>query len=416
MTTSKGDSMPRRKVEDPRQLTIWEVLAKSPEYVQTLAGLQRLASSKISDWRGISAVPAGSALDKALAVFKAKTDIPLEIPFITMLHCMSAQLLARNVVIKIHSDSINPDLWGIILASSGSSKSWTKNKIQQITNVDFNFPDCAGPAGFVDALQEFNHGFYVRDEMGKFIKAIENNPTMMEMKDLFLRLKDGDKIVRKTKKEIIQVEKPALTILGFAVLETFLKEISADSLLDGFSQRFSITIAREDPKRPAKNFPLYEITYDEIDEIRAKWDKATASILHKEYTITEEAKAAFFESFNSMFDDFPKLPMSFLRRIMFRAFPYSLIYHIFLNKKSAEIDAEDMAWAGRLAALQAFDAATLITESQLPEIFRIYERASEVVAKCKAEGREAKSRDIMRHVSGVKSAADARAILQAVKE
>lgn len=91
------------------------------------------------------------------------------------------------------------------------------------------------------------------------------------MKDLLLQVYDGDTVSRKTKKDEVVIEKPALTILGLNVYTTFAREMDTASLLDGFAQRFSYVIGRADPERPAVNYPIYDFRPYRVS-IKSAWD------------------------------------------------------------------------------------------------------------------------------------------------
>jgi len=72
------------------------------DYLQLVAGWDKkndetrgritaMLNKKISPdiWRGMMAVPPSSVLQSVLAIFHQQTDIPLELPFFTMLHFIS---------------------------------------------------------------------------------------------------------------------------------------------------------------------------------------------------------------------------------------------------------------------------------------------------------------------------------------
>lgn len=183
-------------------------------------------------WRGIIAVPPGSPMDRVLGAFHAETDIPLEIPFFAMLHFISGRLLAARTKIKGSTVECYADLWTVVLAPSGSGKTFAHNIIAKAAPVKSTFPECASGARFIEALQTHNFGLWFQDEIAQKIKQIES-PTspLADVKEYLLRAYGYDKIERSTKKETITIDEPCLGILGLNTAESFLKALSPESLL-----------------------------------------------------------------------------------------------------------------------------------------------------------------------------------------
>lgn len=407
--------MARKKIEkNPAQRTIFEVLAGNPDALDNIRAYSALRSKNQHQWRGLTATPPGSLLERLIVLFREKTDIPLEIPFFTLLHWLSAILLSKGVTIKLGTQTINPDLWSIILADSGAGKTFTASTIANFTEQPDTFPEPVGGAAFMQNLQDHNRSLWLRDEFGKFLKSLEVNNNMAEIKDYLLRVKDGKSITRSTKKDCIVVDDPALTILGLSVFETFKNEVSTDSMIDGFAQRFSLIIAREDQDRKFGSVALYRFDDADRDEIRSAWADTLDNIKHSEYIIDEYSESAFIQSFKAMLPDSENVPVSFFRRIMFRAFPYALLYHILLGKTSQHIDKADIGWSARVCALHVADAAQILSDHDLPALERILQRAEEVKARVEATGVACKPRDIVRNVHGVKSTNEAAAILHLI--
>ena len=255
---------------------------------------------------------------------------------------------------------------------------------------------------------------WVRDEFAQFLKAIDQQPHMQEMKDYLLRVFDGRRVERNTKKASVCVDDPALCILGLTVLETFKDSVSPEAMLDGFAQRFSYVIARRDPERPPSAFPIYDLRPWQ-DRIRADWDKVTASVQHTEYVVGAEGEEAFKMSFALLLPPNANVPTSFFRRIMFRGVRYALLFHVLLGKHGQEVDAVDMGWAGRVCALHVKDAAWLVGEHGLPDLERLCCKAEELRDRIqREEGRTITPRDVVRTLNGIRSTAEARAILQMI--
>lgn len=405
----KKQPLPRKQAVDPAQMTIFDVILKSDEARDTVRAMLQFKDQP-DVWRGLVATPPGSLLATVVSAFRNATDIPLEIPFFATLHFLSAHLLRLGVSIDFVGQTVRPDLWSVVLADSGTGKTFATNVLERFTDEQANFPEPASAAKFVELLAQHNNGMWVRDEFAQFLKALDQQPHMVEIRDYLLRVYDGKRVERNTKKESIVVDDPALCILGLTVLQTFKDNVSAESMVDGFAQRFSYIIAKRDLSRPSKDYPIYDLRPYQ-DRIRSEWTKVCESVRHKRYVVSEDGEAAFRESFAMLLPPNDEVPLSFFRRIMFRGLRYALLYHVLLGKENAELDAADLGWAGRICGLHIRDAAWLVGEHGLPDLERLCRKAEEVKARIEAEGRACTPRDITRGVYGIRNTNEARAIL-----
>lgn len=274
--------------------------------------------------------------------------MPLEIPAFTALHGIAAWLLDQKVQISISGSIIRPDLWTTILAESGTSKTYATRVLQNIMTFR-RFPEVTTAAQFVADLQEHNHAAWFQDEWGQLIKRINNQTYADEIRDYLLRLYDNQTISRRTRNQTIEVEDPALVILGTTVTDTFLQNVTLESMLDGFMQRFQYVIAERSPEPP---MPLY--TMDDAPTSQAltqAWDRVRTTTIHPLYTASPEAIEVYGTHFERLFRDHTTVPVSFFRRIMWRCFKYALIYHVLLGKETPDLDAGDLGWAIRVAEL-----------------------------------------------------------------
>ncbi|MRT64166.1 DUF3987 domain-containing protein [Pseudomonas sp. CAH-1] len=409
--------MPRVKLgsKPAKQPDLFDQLSKSEEARETLKAMLAIRKMKANEWRGLMATPPNSLLESVVTAFYQKTDIPLEIPFFVTLHILSAHLLSHGVTVKFAGSALKPDLWSVILASSGAGKTYSSSFLETLCGVDETFPEPASAAKFVQDLSDHNNSLWVRDEFAQLLKAIETQPHMAEMKDYLLRTYDGKKISRRTKKDVIEVENPALTIIGMTVLETFKNNVSPESMLDGFAQRFSYVIAKNDPDRTTRDFPIYDMEpYKK--EISKRWNSTVNSVKHQEYVMGKEAEEAFKQAFESLFQDELEVPASFFRRIMFRSVKYALVYHVMLKKTAKTLDAEDMGWAARVCKMHLQDASELISHYNLPDFERIIQRAEEIRDECASEGKPFTAREIIRRMNAIKTASQATAIMQLITQ
>ncbi|WP_156521005.1 hypothetical protein, partial [Magnetospirillum moscoviense] len=133
--------------------------------------------------------------------------------------------------------------------------------------------------------------------------------------------------------------------------QTFLDNVTAESMLDGFMQRFGFIIADADPERTPDMFPIYRLEEDaNLDPLRKAWTKLAALPLHPVYVVDRDAEMAFIHVFKRQYRSHADMPSSFFRRVMWRTFKYALVYHVLLGKADDRLDAEDIGWATRVTA------------------------------------------------------------------
>lgn len=369
-------------------------------------------SKKLIDdaWRGMGAVPPGSLFERVLQQFKRNTNIPLEIPFTTLLHYISGYLCSKDVTLRVHDQSVKMDFWTIVLADSGAGKTWTKNQIGKA--LGGTVPELSGSfasaAKFVDELAATPKGILIRDEFLQLLKAIEQPAgPLADLKDYLLRLYDNDEIGRKTKQYEIKVTDPAISILAFNVLSSFTNGMSPESLLDGFSQRFSYVIARKDPKRFFGDYAIWSV---DSAPWRVEWDALVSNIL-PDYEATAGAEKSFERSFKGMIEC--EIDESFYRRVLWRAHKYALIYHIIRGKAANKfVDEEDYAWAARLITLQLSDAGDVLQMCGGSDISKLIEQCEKSADRLLAAGKTVTLRVLMQNVRGLTSAGLARFVVE----
>ncbi len=365
------------------------------------------AKKKTPNWKLLSAVPARGPMNTVLEAFKAETDIPLEIPFFTMMHLVSGHLMSKGVRINSAIGKIGPEIWTIVLADSGSGKSFTHNTIANNSPVQSTFPECASAAAFFEELEDERNILWFQDEFAQLLKDIEQrNSPMSQIKSYLLKTYDNSPIQRKTKKEEKRIEKPRLGILALNTPESFLNAISYESMLDGFAQRFSIVRAECDPDRHITNFPIYNV-HRLGDAVKDAWTQIDKVHIYDEYSISDKAMEAFIRNFRIHFEE--EVPKSFFRRIQFKNFKYALLYHILLGKNTSEIDEEDMNYAQRITTVHQSDMnSILLQKKEVNTLVDLVQKAKAVKERVEAKGRECEARDIQqalhRHIQGKEEA------------
>jgi len=408
MSKKKADKNKNNK----KQLDLFTFAAENEKARDELKALLSI-NPGIEQWRGFIATPAGSLLETVVAGFKNETNIPLEIPFFATLSMVSSYLLGKGVSVDFAGQIIKPDLWTVILADSGAGKTFATNEIKKTMQVDRTFPECVSGAAFVQSLDKYNNSIWIRDEFGQFLKTLDTQQGA-EIKDYLLRVFGGDTIERSTKTSTTVIINPALSILGMTVLETFADCIDAESLLDGFAQRFSYVIAKKDPERGMIDFPIFDLRKYR-GKIKDEWENVCLTQIHDVYDVDEKSLEAFKTSF-SMLAGVSAIPESFYRRILFKSVKYAMLFH-FLNKNSSKtLTPEDFAWAGRVSWLHLCDASELLRSHVSSDLERTLQNVESVVNKIRARGERVTPRLIVQGVRAIKTVAEAKAALAIVTD
>lgn len=369
-------------------------------------------------WRGMMAVPPGSGIERVLSAFRSETDIPLEVPFFSFIHFVSGWLMSKGVLLDGPMGEMSPELWTIVLAGSGAGKTWAAEAVEAAAPVKSNF---AQPASAKAMLDNFTQPWclWTQDEIAQILKQIEKSdgPLGAEAKEYLLRAYSNSSITRKTAKDTITVERPVLGILGLNTPESFRKALSAESLLDGFAQRFGFVWAKDDPGRPFQDYAIYD-KKSIVRICQQAFDDIAKVPFHERYTIGPEAKLAFETSFGLLAKGFEN-SKSYFRRAIYRAFKYALIYHVMLRKTSQDIDAEDIGWGARAVSLHLADMNKVLGNAenggtQFKQLASNVERVKKWVERRTAAGIETKPRDLKNGLRGFKDTQEAATMLELV--
>jgi hypothetical protein len=391
---------------------------------ETAFSLVRLASQERmteADWRIQAISPKTGPMKGLLQTFKRETDAPLEIAFFSALHCVSALLLSKGVTLEGAVGRISPELWTIVLAPSGSCKTLTFKAVSKQAPVAFDFGECASSAKFFESLkaEHEKRGFalWFQDEVAQILKQIETpNSPLSEVKSYLLRAYGNDRIVRNTKTGgDLAIDRPCIDIFALNTVESFLNAISAESMLDGFAQRFAMVLAQEDKSRDITDFPLYDMHAIERG-VEDFWQDINAVPLHSVYTLSDEATKCYKDMFRMLYSE--TLNKSFYRRINFLAFKYALAFHVLLRKADSTIDEEDMAYAMDLVKLHLQDMCEFLAKkSGIREVIDIARKARMAIKIKKGQGKRATARDLTQGMrNDIANASDANFMLEMMGE
>lgn len=337
--------------------------------------------------------PEDNILRKVLKNFDTETDIPLEIPAFYTLAFISGFLLNKKVRLVKNGQFIYPDLWLIILAPSGSSKTFSANIIETASGIKPNFSSgFASAKSYVFELQVHNFGFLFKDEIGQLFKGIDIQTYLMELRDYMLKTKDGKEVLRETSDYKANIQNPHIVFLGSTVSDTFNKVTTIESVLDGFYQRFMFVFAKKDKSKKFIDYLDYnyeklisglkeyfdqikallpdtdeqeqeqeqkEITIDDITAEIEKVEKAETNETEKEpesdfidYTLCDNAVEIIKDEMKAYFGRrYESIPDSFRRRIYFETYKIAIVYHFILLKDNRVIDEIDLRYAAKVAVL-----------------------------------------------------------------
>ena len=396
--------------------TIEKYLNDEKNKEQIIGILQLYNTASLSDnfTEILIATPAGTILSKAVWAIKNSTDLPVEIAFFNVIHIISAFCLSRNITIDFDGQTLLPDLHSIILAPSGSGKTYQQKILNNSIPEEYKIPEFPNPdtdAAFFESLLTHNNSFFQRDEYAQFLKTINTDKNMAKGKDYLLRVYDNSDITRTTKKEgEKRIEKPALTILGSTVDKTFTNYVTEEMLLDGLAQRFSYIYATE----RADKKPRYN-AHKHIEDLKNEFTEIFKRVVYDEYIISQEALSYFDNSYAALIQVKQDVDNSFFRRIHFKIVKYALIYHIVLKKDNNVIDLQDMEWADRIVYKNLNDLKKLLSNYNISELAKKVETAEKLKQKYDKEGKKLTTRNLIQSCSFVKNSAEAKFIMSLIE-
>lgn len=369
-------------------------------------------------WHGQGTVPPASLLEDVLHSFERNTDIGLELPFLSTLTYISGFLCAQNVKIKINrTQKISPQIWNIILAKSGSGKTYATSVVGK--NFQNNVPtleNTSSGVALIQAIQKTPRGVWIRDEFGQYLRSIQTQPHMEKAKDILLSAYNGEKIEHITKSDSIVVEDYAFSIFGITVTETFLEQVGPESLVDGFAQRFNYLYVEKNDDRKMVDFPVY---YSERKMTDCDWARekkiedsinkilSRTDLLNATFTIDAKAFQVFENVFRNLYQN--DIPESFYRRVMFSMFSYASVYHVLLNKNGTEIDEESMRYASQVVILHLKDIKKLLMNSGWSELELLIQKCESWKVRFEEKhNKKATFRDLVAGVRDIKNTQQAK--------
>ncbi len=334
--------------------------ASASATVEIEAALAAVASG---DWPALDdCIPPGSLLEAIDEAFVATSDVPREIPLFATMHYVSALLLQSGGGLRTSGGFKRPDLWSVVLAPSGSGKTFGLNEISYAfgEGVDI-FPQADSDRQFAENLSEHNLALFACDEFAQFLAEIGKGGTMPKTKGYLLKCGEGGVVEYNTRSTAIRLENPGLTIFGATVIDTFKKHLGYNSIVDGLAQRFGFVFAERDPER--RKLAEYTFREDRAPAIGKAWRELLAcSDPSRTCFLPPPATAAYQRAFEMLLAraELIGVDEGYSRRLSARGQKYALIYHFLQGKESEFIDAEDLVYGMRVAALHLRDTRRLL--------------------------------------------------------
>ncbi len=355
--------------------------------------------------------PPGSFIAMILRHFKA-TDISYALPFMGLLSIAASRLTQMKASVAIPGvGNIRPTLWNCILASSGSAKTLGLDELFRILSEPDErapvemLPIAGSDAQWIIELENHNGAFWFQDEVGKYFRKLSRDSNFARMKPWLLDAYSQKPISNNLKNgQSTYIDDPHFSFLGMTVTETWASDIDADSMLDGFAQRFGYIIAPPRTDRDIFDFLLY-FDGDHVDARRAEMREVWRALCAQEgangpYELNDEVLPYLRDWWQRLRLSWGRtaVPGSFMRRIGFSLFRYLPVLHFLLGKCRWKIDVETAEICTRICEAH-FQSVLEILDNYSPEsgskVRKVAAIREDIISKVGA----AKPRDVSRRLS-----------------
>jgi len=200
----------------------------------------------------------------------AQTNAPW-IYHMTLGLCLLSVVVGKRAfepLIKSH-----PNLWAILLGPSTLNRKSTSIRIARRLLDDFDptlsLPNDFSPEAFVEVFANRPQatGILFRDELSGFLTAMTHAGYLGGLKEILIKMYDGDRYERTLRKLALMVDKPFFTWVGGAVTEKLLEACTDADIYNGFLVRFFLVLAQPNSWRPLPyGGPALEEQHDQLIE------------------------------------------------------------------------------------------------------------------------------------------------------
>ncbi|EBX4412453.1 MULTISPECIES: hypothetical protein [Enterobacteriaceae] len=309
--------------------------------------------------------------------FIEETEIPLTLPIFSFFSFLSAYCVKNNITysMPLSEKKSHVNTWVTVLAPSGSAKTYSLGKIEDLIPikpdgekvVEQNFVKPSGPAKFIEEFSNLpdsrdgksQYGFWIEDEVAQMFKQVEREGTpLSEIKEYFLKAYDNKKLTRKSKKETIETKNLILVLFFINTFDSYVNNISSESMTDGLMRRFNLVYTEKDKSRDFTDFPIYnekKIT-DEIlsDRFEDLFFNINPDV---NYTFSENAFELYRKYFKIFWHRKYKNILTdkenFYRTYMMQSWKFAVFYHLILKKEGTVIDGECLIYGMKISLLFA---------------------------------------------------------------
>lgn len=310
--------------------------------------------------------------------FLENTEIPLALPIFSFFSFLSAYCVKSNIThtVPLSIDKAPLDTWITILAPSGSAKTFSNSQIKKVIPKDLegnklieqNFIKPNGPAKFIEELSnlpltkdgESQWGFWIEDEVSQMFKQVEQvGSPLSEIKEYLLKSYDHEKLTRKSKKENVETKNIILTLLFINTFESYVNNISQESMTDGLMRRFNLIYTEKDPSRDFTDFALYDISKIRDETLEDKMTELFFSIKPDvNYTFSDDCFSLYLKYFKIFWHRKYKNVLgsekeNFYRTYMMQSWKFAVFYHLILKREGSEIQADCMIYGMKISLLFA---------------------------------------------------------------
>jgi len=310
--------------------------------------------------------------------FLENTEIPLTLPIFSFLSFLSAYCVKSNVTytIPLSDDKSSLDTWITILAPSGSAKTFSNSQIKKVIPTDLNgdklieqnFIKPNGPAKFIEELSNLPEtkdgnsqwGFWIEDEVSQMFKQVEQiGSPLSEIKEYLLKAYDHEKLTRKSKKETFETKNIILTLLFINTFESYVNNISNESMTDGLMRRFNLIYTEKDKKRDFTDFALYDIKKIRDETLENNLSDLFFSIKKDvNYTFSDDCYRLYIKYFKIFWNRKYKNILgsekeNFYRTYMMQSWKFAVFYHLILKREGTEIQGDCLIYGMKISLLFA---------------------------------------------------------------
>lgn len=336
-------------------------------------------------WRGVVATPPGTLLEVIVTEFMRHTSVSAELPFMTAISLIAQYMCEKGVtLVMANGQRIIPDLYTVILAPSGELKSFAVSNILKAFEMGGWKPnlimDAGSTAGLIAELSD-NEGkpvFWRLEEFGQFWMQTKTEVHAGTPRVLLLTYDHAD-LTKRLKNEAVKIKAPCLSLLGTTVLANLHQQLTKDDWISGLCQRIAFVYCPRDPNRNCFDRKYAILDGLDLKKIAAEFQAAMETPVHSEYHLLPDARAAIGDAWVLMGKQ--GITPDFVRRVEFRVFKYSLVYHWLCGKANNEIDREDVNWSVRLALLHLSDLRMLMDTVEYADLQDLLSRAENLRIK-----------------------------------